>query len=322
MIRKLLPILGLIAAAVLLLALAACRPGKSYRAERYDVDVVVEPDGSATVTETVSFAFRTGPFTYVFREIPLARTDGIEGVMVYEEGEAFAEGSGPGQYRVQRKPQAVRVTWYFSPTENSARTFVLAYRVKGLIRQEGTQDALRWGALPREHNYGITTAQVVVRLPEQVGPVAGAQVLAGRGQVGVLGRQVSFLAEQVEPDQPLTIGIWFPHGQLRGVPPAWQEREMAQAERAPLWVALAALIVGAGVVGGIWAWRRHGRVRVPGAAGAVTAPPDDLPPGLAGTLLGGGARFSDVVATLFHLSSRGALAAEATEGATRRRRPS
>ena len=323
MLRKVLPICGLLAALLLVAVLSACAPAKSYRAERYDVDIAVQADGSAVVTETVTFAFRNGPFTYAYREIPLERTDGLEAVKVYEEDQAYALGTGPGQYEVRRRGDSLRITWHFAPTENSARTFVLAYRVRGLIRQEGVRDALRWAALPSEHDYGITTAQVTVRLPEQAGPVAGAEVLDGHAQVGVLGRNVSFLAEQVERDQPLTIAIWFPHGQIGGVPPLWQQRELAQAARAPLWIAGAGLILVAAVGVGAWAWRRYGRVPVPHKVGAVTAPPDDLPPGLAAALVDGGARPGGVVATLFDLSRRGVLAVESAETAgLLRRRPS
>jgi hypothetical protein len=321
MLRKLLPICGLLAAVLLAAVLSACGPAKSYRAERFDVDIAIAPGGAATVTETVVFAFRNGPFTYAFREIPLERTDGIEAVRVYEDDRPYALGTGSGQYEVRQRGDSLRITWHFDPTENAARTFVLAYRVRGLIRQEGVRDALRWAALPPEHDYGITTAQVTVQLPEQAGPVAGAEVLDGHAQVGVLGRSVSFLAEQVERDQPLTIAVWFPHGQIGGVPPLWQQRELAQAARAPLWIAGAGLIAVAAVGGAVWAWRRYGRVPVPHKVGAVTAPPDDLPPGLASALVEGGARPADIVATLFDLSRRGVLAVEAgePEGLVRRR---
>ncbi len=323
MLRKLLPFCGLLSAVLLASVLCACRPAKSYRAERFDVDIAVEPGGAATITETVVFAFRNGPFTYVYREVPLRRTDGIEVLAAGEEGRAYTPGSGPGQYEVRQKGSSLRVTWRFEPTQNAARTFVLAYRVRGLIRQEGVRDALRWAALPVDHDYGITAAQVTVRLPEQVGPVAGAEVLDGHAQVGVLGRHVSFLAEQVERDQPLTIGVWFPHGQVGGVPPLWQQRELAQAARAPLWIAGAGLILVAAVGGAVWAWRRYGRVRVPQKVGAVTAPPDDLPPGLASALVEDSARPVAIVATLFDLSRRGVLAVEAAEPAgLLRRRPS
>ncbi|MFZ2618335.1 MAG: DUF2207 domain-containing protein, partial [Anaerolineae bacterium] len=64
-----------------LLILAAAAPGvgaaKSYRAERFDVDIVVQDDGALLVTETVVFRFSGDPFTYVYRDLPTSYTDSI-----------------------------------------------------------------------------------------------------------------------------------------------------------------------------------------------------------------------------------------------------
>ncbi len=305
---------GLLAAALLALAIAGCQRNKSYRAERFDVDMLLYDDGSATITETVTFAFRGGPFTYAFRAIPNRETDGISGLAVYEDGRAYSVGREPGQYQVQPQGGELRVTWHFPRTENQARTFVLSYHVAGLIRQEGAQDALRWTAVPSQHDYGISQSQVVLRLPARVGPPDGARVLDGHAQPGILGRQVSFLASEIEPNQPLAVGVWFPHGQFQGVPPAWQARAQAQAARARLWLALAALILAIGLAGALWAWRRYGREPVATVRGPLVAPPGDLAAGLSGGLLHNGAILADAVATLFDLSRRGVLAVQEIEG--------
>lgn len=309
-----------LAAAVLLVVVAgACQRSKTYRAQAFDVAIAVYENGSATITETVTFAFQGGPFTYVFREIPTGKTGGIEGLAVSEGETAYTLGSAPGQYQVQDRDGALRVTWHFPPTENMRRTFVLTYRVNGLIRQEGGQDALRWAAIPPEHSYGITRSAVTVRLPARVGPITGAQVLDGRADIGRAGQEVTFRAGDVEADQPLVIGVWFPHGQLTGVPPAWQERAMAQAARSPLWIALAGVLVVLGLAGAITAALRYGRVPAAAPAGPVNRPPSDLAPGLAGALVHNGARAPDILATLFDLGRRGVIAVEETEVRSGRR---
>jgi hypothetical protein len=321
--RKLGLAAALVAALLLIVVVSACRQGKTYRADRFDVDILVQENGSATVTETVTLAFRGGPFTYAFREIPTGRTDGIGRLAVYEDGRPCAVGQGPGQYEAKVKGNALRVTWHFAPTENMARTFVLTYQVRGLIRQEGPQDALRWAAIPAQHDYGITQAQVVVRLPGGVGPLGGARVLQGHAQPGILGRQVSFLADEIEPNEPLAIGIWFPHGQLQGVPPAWQQKQMEQASYSPLWIGLASIVLVLGLAGVGWSWWRHGRRRVAARVGATEVPPGDLAPGLAAALLHNGASLACAVATLFDLARRGVLAIEeqaATGGGRQRAR--
>ena len=310
--RRLVFTAGVLMALLLLMALASCRSGQSYRADRFDVNIVVHANGSATISETLTLAFEGGPFTYAFRELPTRDLDGLEGIRVFENGLPYAPGNGPGQYEIKAQGEGLRVTWHFEPSQNTRRTFVLTYEVNGLIRQEGPLDALRWVAIPPQHDYGITRSQVTVQLPDYVGPLSGVRVLDGRAEIGAQAHTALFTGSQIERNQPLAIGLWFPHGQLRGVPPVWQARELAQRSRAPLWLALAALILILGVTGAIWAWRRYGRERVEGPAEAITAPPTDLSPGLAGALLHNGSTTQDIVATLFDLSRQGALAVEQT----------
>src|SRR5512140_3769885 len=50
---------------------------KEYWAPNYDVDATIEAGGSLLIAETVTFAFRTGPFHYVWRDLPLNNCDGI-----------------------------------------------------------------------------------------------------------------------------------------------------------------------------------------------------------------------------------------------------
>ncbi|MGQ9684021.1 MAG: DUF2207 family protein [Anaerolineae bacterium] len=301
----------LLLSGLLLTALAlGCRQDKSYRAERFDVDLHVQEDNITLITETVTLAFRGGPFASAFREIPLRRIDELELAAVLCDGEALTPGNGPGHYQERRSGNAVRVIWYFTPTQNMARTLVLAYRVRGLVRQEQGQDVLRWGAVPPKHDYPINRSQVVVRLPDAVGPVSGAAVLAGRAQVGVLGRQVSFLGESIERDDELTISVTFPHGPLGGVPPAWQRLQQEQAARAPLWIAVAVVVLVGGLAGAAWAWRRYGRMPCREPLQPLPAPPSDLPPGLAGALVRSGASLTEGIATLFHLAERGVVAVE------------
>ena len=50
-----------------LLLPASAGAAKDYWAERFDVDLEIQPDGALVVTETVVFRFEGGPFTYYFR---------------------------------------------------------------------------------------------------------------------------------------------------------------------------------------------------------------------------------------------------------------
>src|SRR5215467_349952 len=52
-------------------------PAKTYSAEQFNQAITVQQDGSLVVKETVIFTFTGGPFTYVYRDLPTDKTDGV-----------------------------------------------------------------------------------------------------------------------------------------------------------------------------------------------------------------------------------------------------
>ena len=75
-VRRLAIVVSVIAG-VLAMAVLPAGAAKPYRAERFDSQIVVEPGGAIVVTETIRFAFGPDEFTYVYRELPSRRTDGL-----------------------------------------------------------------------------------------------------------------------------------------------------------------------------------------------------------------------------------------------------
>lgn len=84
---------------MLLLAQRQAVPAKDYTAERYDANIIVQEGGSLIVTETVTFRFVGGPFTYVFRNIPTDKTDGITIKSASMDDQTMQHGSGVGKLR-------------------------------------------------------------------------------------------------------------------------------------------------------------------------------------------------------------------------------
>jgi hypothetical protein len=103
---------------------------KDYRADRFDVGLDIQKDGSLIVTETIQFRFEGGPFTYVFREISKTETDGITILSASMDGVQFQPGTGPGQLEIT-EGDPVKVTWRFTPTSDSSHEFVLRYQARG-----------------------------------------------------------------------------------------------------------------------------------------------------------------------------------------------
>jgi hypothetical protein len=106
----------------LLFTPAATLTTKDYIAEKFDIKLVARYDGSIMVTETIVFRFSGGPFTYVFREIPVENTDGITGVAASMDGRAFPTGIRP-QLGSESK-DSLHVTCIFTRFD-STHTFIL-----------------------------------------------------------------------------------------------------------------------------------------------------------------------------------------------------
>ena len=125
--------------ACLLLPLPALA-GKDYSADRFDVDLTVQSDGSLLVRETVVFRFAGGPFTYAFRDLAYTEIDQIDRLQAGMDGVTLSQGTGPGQVEIVAA-RPLKVTWHFAPTSDSTHEFTLTYRVQGAIRKEAGRHA-------------------------------------------------------------------------------------------------------------------------------------------------------------------------------------
>jgi hypothetical protein len=135
MIRKLYMIicLGLLAP---LFAATPASAAKSFYAERFDVQIDIQENGSAIVTETVEFHFSGDPFTFAFREISATETDSIIFLDARMDGVPMSQGTRVGQVEVEAG-HPLKVSWHFPPTSDAARVFTVRYLAEGVIRKSG-----------------------------------------------------------------------------------------------------------------------------------------------------------------------------------------
>ncbi len=279
---------------------------KAYSADQFDVDVVVEEGGSLLVTETVTYRFVGGPFTFIFRELPTDHTDGVTVLESTVDGRTFTQGSEPGQVEIEGR-DPIRLTWHFEPTTNTTRTVVLRYRVAGVVRQGDAGDEMRWQALPDEYDFAIANSVTTIRWPLGLRPVGEPAILAGNPRVQVNNNQATFSLQNLEPNSPLVVSLTYPTGSLIGEPPAWQAAREAQNAQAPYWIGGGILILLAGS-GFMFTQLRTGSPRVD-RRGITYEPPSKMAPGLAGALLtpGSGAGWSSALGALFDLAEQGML---------------
>ncbi len=286
---------------------------KSYSADRFDVDVVVQADGSLEVTERLTFRFVGGPFTYVYRHLPAEYTDGIDVISASVDGVPLSEGKEAGQVEIAgRNP--VKVTWHFAPTSDSTRTFSLTYRVWGVIRQESDADVLIWQALPDEYEYSIAASTIIVSYPETTQLLGAPEVQKGAATVVQGANIVMYDARDLKPNTTLIVALRFGAGSLIAAPPQWQARGASNNSSGLVLSLIAATVVALLV---IMLAVFVSRARVPSARGeaVLTLPPSDLPPAIAGVLLRNGSvdttwAWAYVLGACFDLARRGVISIE------------
>lgn len=280
---------------------------KSYSAERFDVAVQVQTDGSLHVTETVVFSFVGEPFTFVFREIPTSKTDGITILTASVDGRSYPQGTRAGQVEIEQGNN-IRVTWHMESTANVTRTFVLEYQLFGVVQQTDNADLLSYQPLPDEFEYNIASSTVTVSYPGTAVLQSTPTVTAGNAQVSQANRNATFTRQTIAANETLVFEMAFAKGSLITTPPAWQARQVEQRALAPLWIGISLALLVIGSMGALWVWRSYQPRSVKGTA-VQYEPPNNLPPAIAGVLNGSGVSptWPNALATLFDLADRGVL---------------
>ncbi|MBP9501495.1 MAG: DUF2207 domain-containing protein [Candidatus Promineofilum sp.] len=284
--------------------------GKSYRAERFDVEVAVQPDGSLNIEETVAFRFSGGPFSFVFRELPTDHTDGITGITAGVDGVTWPQGTGPGEVEISGR-DPIRVEWHLPPTADTTQTFTLAYTQLGVVERGTEADVLNWQALPDEYEYEIDSSRLTVNFPPSGQLIGEPEITAGSAVITTEPGRAVFDMQNLSSGDPLVVRLSFAPGAFTGAPPDWQAQQASQGSRAWIWITAAVATLAAGFIALIRAARNNLR-SVPKAKSYAQKPPLDLPPALAAYLANQSVSWQHALATLFDLAGRGHIEIEQT----------
>jgi uncharacterized membrane protein YgcG len=217
-----------------------------------------------------------------------------------------------------------------------AQSYVITYTVKGAMNSFENHEELNWNAIATEWAVPIKQANVTVQAPQvqDARCFTGAFGAKGKCQsLQVRDSSVSASQQGVGNGVGVTIVVALAKGAVDVPPPTYEQRwSMQRAFRidaASMSLAAVALVLGAV---GVWALLRRGRDRryvgeIPGlspvAGSSATeearplhdspegpvewSPPDNLRPGLLGTLIDEQANVLDVTATIVDLAVRGYL---------------
>ena len=194
--------------------------------ERFDVSIVVQPDGAIEVTETIRITVegvdvRRG----IERQIPLDRADGgrasFELLAVrrgaVEEPVAQIRDRQGVLLRIGRPDLLLPVP--------SVQTYTIRYRSRGQLRGFAGFDELYWNVTGNELPFTIAAASVVVLLPGGLEMLQDAAYTGRRGARGTSFRVVErgpvrYAAETtaaLPPGHGFTVAVGWPKGAIAGV---------------------------------------------------------------------------------------------------------
>jgi len=307
---------------------------KSLLWERFDVDIIIRSDGSFEVTEHQAIRFTRGTFTFGYRDIPKKNFSSIDDWSLTDaSGNRYRQagyGKEPYTFTVADKGSHYVIYWYFPVMANQSETFALAYTVRDGLRYYEGGDQLWWQAIYGDRSFPVQAGRVNVVAPASIHEWAAytsrgeawqdAREIASASLLES-GREIAYLIDsRLDPGQAFEVRVEFTPGVVAGQPQPWQTR--ADAEAAELeaelafrarWGPIFTLLFGAlgllFLLGGPAAlyllWYRLGRDKpVEMVADYLPEPPDDLAPGVVGTLLDEQADMQDIIATLVDLAQR------------------
>jgi uncharacterized membrane protein YgcG len=297
--------------------------GKDYVAEHYDVDILLGNDGSMHVTETITFRFMGGPFTFIYRTLDKTRVDEINFTNAMLDGNPLTvNGENALEWVEVAQGNPVQITWHFAPTTDQTRVCSLSYDVVGVVRKNGT-DAVIWMAIPPEHDYLVQESRITVSYPPEAVP-AGQPQLAGTQnyQTVVNGNPIILTSGAVDPDTAIVLSLNFDSGTLSSFIPDWQRSELEQSERmaniTPFLIA--GILIGLTVLSAVLivtASRRDpvDETSIPDSPSKPVSPPTNYRPAVAVALAArANPTLMHSLATMIDLAQRGILSIEQVPG--------
>ncbi len=151
--------LGRALVAVLLLAAATPAAARKLVIQRFDVEVVVQPDGSLDVTEVIQPRF-TGSWRGIYRTIPVEyRTPQGFNYTLLLEPLSVTDGTGRAlKYESSRERHYRKFKIYVPDAEDAVRTVILRYRVLDGLKFFEDHDELYWNVTGDEWEVPIESA--------------------------------------------------------------------------------------------------------------------------------------------------------------------
>jgi len=294
---------------------------RSYFAEGYNIDIVIQPENQLLITETLVFTFVGGPYTYAFRELGLTELDSLRVINATMDGIELPYGDQANQVELTDQGDSYLITWHFPETSNATRMFTITYQVSGGIRREGNADLLLWQAIPGEHEYNIQSSIISVRFPSGITPYSDYGFVQREASTTELQDGSLYLTtSDIAANDPVSLRLAFPAGDLITQEPNWQQNQAARSQvfqdSLPSAGIAAFLVLIAGIAACFLIGKKFPAVEdTLFGSSIITIPPQDIPPVLGSLLINNlTSSFPGLTASLISLGQRGWINIEYVKG--------
>lgn len=300
----------------LLIALPAA--ARELAIHHFDAHVLVNPDGTIDVTETIEAEFIGSNWHGIYRTIPVEYTtpQGLNYSLFLDAVSVTDEAGQPLKYQRSRQGRYAKFKIYVPNPDNSTRTVVLHYRVLNGLRYFNDHDELYWNVTGDEWDVPIDSVTAEIQLPARV---TGLHAIAYTGAFGsqeqdatvvVTANLVSYTGNRpLGFHEGLTAVVGWDKGFVRE-PGAGQKLWLFLLSNWPFALPIAAFVVM------FWLWWTRGRDPERDAVTVQYDPPDKLTPAECGTLVDNEVAMRDITATLVDLAVKGYLTIEQNDAAS------
>jgi len=300
--------------ALLAVALAASASARTLKIEKFSAEIIVEPDSSLDVTETIEANF-IGVWHGLNRAIPVeyVTPQGFN-YSLFVKFEGATDDAGQ-TLKVDSSREGHYLKWkiYVDEATDVVRTIHLHYLVRNGLKFYEDHDELYWNVTGDESEVPIDNASAQILLPQGVTGVRtneftgsyrsrgqDAEVTASDSTVGVyMTRPLSF-------HEGLTIVVGWDKGFVKE-PGTSDLIGQFLVSNWPIFLPIPVFLFM------FWLWSSRGRDPRVGPIAVQYAPPEGMSPAEAGTLVDEDAAMRDITATIVDLAVRGYIVIEEKE---------
>jgi uncharacterized membrane protein YgcG len=280
--------------------------------QHFDEQVVISPDGTIKVTETIEAQFIGSNWHGIYRTIPVEyiTPQGLNYTLFLELLSVTDDAGQPLKYERSRQGRNTQFKIYVSNPDNATRTVVLRYRVLNALTFFDDHDELYWNVTGNEWEAPIEHASARIELPAGV---TGLRAISYSGPFGSRVQDADVESRSNIVEFRSTHSLEFHEGLTAVV--GWDKgfvHELTASQKIlfilrsnwPIFIP-----VGVFVLMFYW-WWTSGRDPERDAITVQYGPPDNLTPAECGTLVDNKVAMRDITATLVDLAVKGYLTIE------------